>query len=199
MQVTKDYIKKNIQEAASKLFLEKGYPNVSLREIAETAQVGLSNIYNYFKNKDEIFQIVVQPALSAFDQILEMPFSHHATMGFSTESFQQDIVAEYLYLIHNYRQEINLLLFHAHGSALQNFKEDFTQRITSKFKAEHCRQLAVNSCEETQVSDFSLHLHSVWLFTLFEEILKCQAPDEELEEKIKDYIHFESLGYREFA
>ena len=196
MQVTKDYIKKNIQEAASKLFLEKGYPNVSMREIAETAQVGLSNIYNYFKNKDEIFQNVVQPALSAFDRILQMPFSNHASNGFSAASFQHDVVAVYLLLIRNYRSEINLLLFHAHGSALQNFKDEFTERITAKFKESLSQRPNSSGAEAT---DFSIHLHSVWLFTLFEEILKCDAPDEELEAKINDYIHFESQGYREFA
>lgn len=55
MQYSKDDIQKEILKAAEKVFLENGFPKASMREIAQEAQVGLSNIYNYFKSKDDIF------------------------------------------------------------------------------------------------------------------------------------------------
>ena len=55
MQYPKDDIQKEILKAAEKVFLENGFPKASMREIAQEAQVGLSNIYNYFKSKDDIF------------------------------------------------------------------------------------------------------------------------------------------------
>ena len=51
MQYSKDDIQKEILKAAEKVFLENGFPKASMREIAQEAQVGLSNIYNYFKSK----------------------------------------------------------------------------------------------------------------------------------------------------
>ena len=51
MQYPKDDIQKEILKAAEKVFLENGFPKASMREIAQEAQVGLSNIYNYFKNR----------------------------------------------------------------------------------------------------------------------------------------------------
>lgn len=61
MQYPKDDIQKEILKAAEKVFLENGFPKASMREIAQEAQVGLSNIYNYFKSKDDIFRTVVRP------------------------------------------------------------------------------------------------------------------------------------------
>lgn len=46
MQISKNHIKRNITNAALKLFKAKDYSSVSMREIASEAQVGLSN---YFK------------------------------------------------------------------------------------------------------------------------------------------------------
>ena len=78
MQYPKDDIQKEILKAAEKVFLENGFPKASMREIAQEAQVGLSNIYNYFKNKDDIFCTVVRPVISAFDRMLQ---EHHGRDG----------------------------------------------------------------------------------------------------------------------
>ncbi len=53
--------RKNIINAAKQLFSEKGYAATGLREIAEKAGVSLGNIYNYFKNKEEIFCSIFTP------------------------------------------------------------------------------------------------------------------------------------------
>ena len=38
-----------------------------MREIAWLAGIGVGNIYNYFKNKDELFREVISPVLCAFE------------------------------------------------------------------------------------------------------------------------------------
>jgi AcrR family transcriptional regulator len=43
-----------IFDAASKLFLEQGYHETSMRQIAEAAGMGKSTLYDYFPNKAEI-------------------------------------------------------------------------------------------------------------------------------------------------
>ena len=94
MQYSKGDIQKEILKAAEKVFLENGFPKASMREIAQEAQVGLSNIYNYFKNKDDIFCTVVRPVISAFDRMLH---EHHGRYGadimemYSTESLCKNL------------------------------------------------------------------------------------------------------------
>lgn len=45
----------DILVAAQKLFIEKGFDNTSIEEIASCAGVGTGTIYNYYKNKADIF------------------------------------------------------------------------------------------------------------------------------------------------
>ena len=47
--------KEAILEASLKLFCNKGFGNTSIKEIATEADVSAGNIYNYFSNKEEIF------------------------------------------------------------------------------------------------------------------------------------------------
>jgi AcrR family transcriptional regulator len=46
--------RKEIFDASVHLFLEKGFSQTSLREIAEAAGIGKSTLYDYFRSKDEI-------------------------------------------------------------------------------------------------------------------------------------------------
>ena len=45
-----------IVEAASRLFLERGFGSVSMDELAEAARVARRTLYNQFSNKEEIFR-----------------------------------------------------------------------------------------------------------------------------------------------
>ena len=55
MQKKKDYTHEQIVEIAKREFLKNGYAKTSMRDIAKGAGIGVSNIYNYFKSKDELF------------------------------------------------------------------------------------------------------------------------------------------------
>ena len=46
--------RREIFHAAKHLFVEKGFNETSMREIAEVAGVGKSTIYDYFSSKDEV-------------------------------------------------------------------------------------------------------------------------------------------------
>lgn len=50
----KKKIRSRILHAAMKLFLEKGFENVTIRRIAELIEYSPATIYLYFKNKDDI-------------------------------------------------------------------------------------------------------------------------------------------------
>ena len=54
-QREKEEMRQLILEAAKKIFLEKGYEQASIRNIAEVIEYSPGTIYLYFKEKDEIF------------------------------------------------------------------------------------------------------------------------------------------------
>ena len=49
-----------IVNASVKLFLDQGFPETSMREIAEAAGVGKSSLYDYFKTKDDILLFLIE-------------------------------------------------------------------------------------------------------------------------------------------
>ena len=78
MQILKDNIRSRILDVAKQQFELKGYSKTSMREIAVDVGVGVGNIYNYFKSKDELFHEVVRPVLYALEMLLQ---EHHGIQG----------------------------------------------------------------------------------------------------------------------
>lgn len=122
MQIPKDNIKKQVFEAAREEFIKNGFKDASMRTIAKKAKVTLSNIYNYYSNKEEIFQDVLKPLLQNLEKVKE---EHNNPKNitveyFSSEKYQLEHINQYLELIINYKEELNVLLFKAHGSSFEN-------------------------------------------------------------------------------
>ncbi len=65
--------------AAAQLFLEKGFLETSMREIAEAAGIGKSSLYDYFQTKDDIliwyFQDDLDDLLTLAREIAAQPLS----------------------------------------------------------------------------------------------------------------------------
>lgn len=57
-------------EAGINLFAEKGYAGTSVREIVAKAGVSKPVLYYYFRNKQGIFQAILDSAAERFEQIL---------------------------------------------------------------------------------------------------------------------------------
>ena len=58
---------RDILNAARQLFIEKGYSDTTLEEIAKRAEFGKGTIYNYFSNKQELFFAIMDEMI---DQLL---------------------------------------------------------------------------------------------------------------------------------
>ncbi len=61
MQKKKEDISKKILSVSSRLFMNKGFEDTSLNMIADRCGISKSNIYSYFKSKDEIYETLVAP------------------------------------------------------------------------------------------------------------------------------------------
>lgn len=198
MQVLKENIRRQILEAAGQLFAQKGYAKTSMREVAARAGVGVGNLYHYFSGKDELFCQLLQPVLSAFEDMLHR---HHGMCGedimqMKSENYLKECINEYVTLIDRHRHLLNLLLFHAQGSSLERFREDFTDRSTEIVKVWFADMQTRHPAIHTCVSDFIIHLHTVWMFTLFEELLMHAVRGREMENILHDYILFEIEGWK---
>lgn len=63
--------RKEIFDASVHLFLEKGFNETSMREIADAAGIGKSTLYDYFPSKDDILLSFVEDELQKLIEELE--------------------------------------------------------------------------------------------------------------------------------
>lgn len=72
--------KQEIYKAATQVFFEKGYSDTTLGDIAKASKVGRSTIYQYFRNKEEIFHEVsisfFSELVSSLDEIITSDLSN---------------------------------------------------------------------------------------------------------------------------
>tara|TARA_Y100001001_G_scaffold132456_1_gene132358 strand:+ start:98 stop:721 length:624 start_codon:yes stop_codon:yes gene_type:complete len=59
-----------IIEAATRLFLRKGYSGVSMEEIARESAVAKQTLYSYFKGKDDLFRAIIRKQSESFFALL---------------------------------------------------------------------------------------------------------------------------------
>lgn len=199
MQTTKDYIRNDLTCAAEELFFRKGYLGVSMREIAARANVGLSNIYNYFSSKDELFRAVVAPATKGLERMLD---EHHGSCGHDimnmcSGGYYDFLVKEYTDYINRNRRLLSILLLKARGSSLADYKAVFTLHATKTVKAYFRDMKRRHPQIRTDISDFSIQVHSAWIFSMFEEIMTRDIGPEDVPKVVGEYMTIEISGWRE--
>jgi AcrR family transcriptional regulator len=86
-QREKEEMRELILEAAKEIFLEKGYYDTSMRNIADKIEYSPGTIYLYFKEKDEIFHALHEEGFRKFLEhmeplsLVEDPFERLKGMG----------------------------------------------------------------------------------------------------------------------
>lgn len=200
MQVLKSNTNKNILKAARDLFLKNGFTGVSMREISTTSGVGLSNIYNYYTNKDELFVTVVKPATDALYSLLDNNKESNFIDIFDLNSEKNihKYINLYSQLIKKHHTELKILFHKASGSSLHNFKYDFTRKSVEIVR----NSLEILAKREPgrvdDISDFSLNMHYLFKTSFLEEIVKHDDLYDDLENIIYEYVRLEVSGWKNF-
>lgn len=84
--------KRLILETAAGLFIEKGFHQTSIREIAKAANISLGNLYNHFSGKEEL--IIAIALLEAEENVrLEAILQQHSTPAKSYQRFIDNYLA----------------------------------------------------------------------------------------------------------
>ena len=56
--------------AAMRLFSEKGYGNVSMQEIAQSAEFAIGTLYKFFKSKEDLYKAIIQEGSERFFRLM---------------------------------------------------------------------------------------------------------------------------------
>lgn len=199
MQTSKDYIKKDLLRTAGDLFYEKGFLGVSMRDISGRAGVGLSNIYNYFSSKDDIFRKTVSPVMAELEAMLDEHHGHksHDIKDMCEEAYFHYVVRQYTLFINRNRRLLTILLLRAQGSSLERYREDFTSHAAGVVKEYFADMKRRHPDIRADISEVSIRMHTIWMFAMFEELLTCKVKPDKIEKIITEYMTIEVSGWRE--
>lgn len=198
MQTTKSHIRKLLLDTARSSFFEKGFKAVSMREISKRSGVGLSNIYNYYPNKDSLLADVLHPLLRDIDQFMaQHNTSEHLTIKiFTSEDIQRKWLETSLGIVSRYRNELKLLFFASHGSRFENFEEEWIDKTTST-GIEYIEEMKARYPQlHADISTFFIRFISAWWVSMIKELLRHEELSErEIECFVGEHLRFTTGGW----
>ncbi len=130
--------RKQILDAAKRLFYEKGFSATTIEDIAQEAELSPAAIYLYFKNKDDLYASLNLQLLEYLSQRLEGLYREE---GLNAEE-KLETLKDLLHDVFNFDPLILINLFHLQASdGLKNLSPERTNQL-NKLAARCLRSLA---------------------------------------------------------
>lgn len=125
----KKQIGDRIRETALEVFFEKGYANATMREIARRAGMTIGNIYYYYRNKEELHDALLSPALEELNRLIEIGQAkilqqHSLEGGLLAENYTRAAA-----MFRKYRNNLLILFRRNTGTKYEGIRERFIFRM----------------------------------------------------------------------
>ena len=196
MQKKKDLVREKILNAASAEFCSKGYMNTSIRKIAMRAGVSPANMYNYFRDKDDLFNAVIGPVIFDIEkgkQYLKSPRALEEVYNLQDHLDMVTFISTY---VEERRELFNLLFFKSFGSEYENYIDMLSEwytDLTSEFLPWMSSHL---NTDEICIDRFVLHnIAGIWI-QFFREALMHDTAGEDFLESAREVMTFSYRGWK---
>jgi len=202
MQVQKDSVRKSILDASTKLFAERGYAETSMRDIAELSEVGLGNIYNYFKNKEHIYSVVIEPVTSALFQLAlgHVVPNRNEDLNEVFPSYKEDYITsletDFIQLLRTYPDQLHILFFMNRGTNKEHFLKEMADTCAA-LVLEKLNNI-VNDHPEAKrnYTLFVVQLHCRMFVFFLRNMLQQKMSEDDIRKNIRLYVNFEYSGWK---
>ena len=178
MQVKKDDIQNKILTVSERMFIKNGYENTSLKMIADKSYISKSNIYRYYKSKDEIYETLVGPARNEILKLTTVFFTDDF-IGKYTPDKCEEVSSILASVFSEYRSGVLVALRSSTGTD----RKLVEQTIIAKF---------IEACpiydEDTKEMISKLLIYGIT------EILLKHSDKESIERELKALIYYHYLG-----
>lgn len=131
MQYLKEEIRNRILDAALAEFKEKGFLDASMRSIAKNAGVALGNLYRYFKNKEQLFNTLMEPA---YNSIMGCPDEQQKECCTDHIAHLETIADDIMRHLGKYKDHLLILLEKSQGTKFENSKQELVYFAENKLK-----------------------------------------------------------------
>ncbi|MCR4842029.1 MAG: TetR/AcrR family transcriptional regulator [Eubacterium sp.] len=194
--------KENILKVAEREFAEKGFHDASMRSIAGEVGITATALYRHFKDKEAIFDALVEPVLAKMDEAFQMiedeEFDVMSNQG-ADAMWAREVNSsiKFVDMIWEYKDQMRLLLCHSQGTKYENFVHDIVTRIqesTLKFQ-EYEKNRGV---EIREVNQKEMHVLLSAQYEAIMEIFRHDYTRKEAFHLVETVDNFFLPGWREF-
>lgn len=188
--------KELILKVSKEEFISKGYNNASLRNIASKCHISATAIYRHFKDKEEIFNAVIEPFIKYFNDIIkyiESTDNEYLKNEKVSEiwNFEHDGSFQYNLLFGKYNDLVKLIVKERKSwfkDFIVNYEYDATIKYINNMKKEGYK-----------IKDFNLISFRVLLDSYLEAYLNLlykELKKEELFNICEEINSFYTIGFR---
>jgi len=130
VQVLKKDIRQKILDSARKELLEGDFGSFNLRRLSSISGVSLSNIYNYFENKNAILECVLDEILQKFakiDKKIDKTLKTQKKLLYINFDKSKTYATKVINFILENKEDLNILCNKTKGSSLENYIDNWAK------------------------------------------------------------------------
>ena len=136
MQILKKEIRSRIQQVATAEFLRYGYQEVTMRDIAKKSAISVGNLYNYYKNKEDLFDSLTSASYLYLNQLLKEVNEHSPESGVANIEFAKSLVLMISQLLKKHRVGFLLMIDRGQDTKYHNLKNEMITLLVRHFEKE---------------------------------------------------------------
>jgi len=191
-QFAKDEIRQRIIGAAREEFLQNGFEKASIRTITTKAKTAKSNLYNYFKDKDDLFVSILEPTVGKIRNGLEAAkqFNVPKAPQDYTQASQAYVVGIVNRFVSENFTDVRLLLFKSQGSSLEGFRYEVLEAFTDNM-CEWVRSIR----PDKEVSRLFVRSVCSFYLSLIEQAILYGKSPEEVQQFGQEFTSFVYHGW----
>ncbi len=133
MQVLKTELRQRILDEARSLFLEKGYDHVSLQEISNKVRISKSNLYHYFKSKEELFYALTDSAAIGLRDLTLLLREHPFAPDSDAREYHMLITEEITSLLLREKYGLLLIVEQSQGTRYEALRDSLAEFLATRF------------------------------------------------------------------
>lgn len=132
MQVLKDELRHKIMLEAEHLFLQHGYDRTSLQMIADKVNISKSNLYHYFKNKEELFYELTDGAAEGLKKLILRLRDKRFDLHTGAREYQVLLTEEVISLLLAEKYGLLLIMEQAQGTRYEGLRSSLIDLFAAK-------------------------------------------------------------------
>lgn len=132
MQVLKDELRHKILLEAEHLFLQRGYDRTSLQMIADKVNISKSNLYHYFRNKEELFYELTDGAAEGLKKLILRLRDKRFDLHTGAREYQVLLTEEVISLLLAEKYGLLLIMEQAQGTRYEGLRSSLIDLFAAK-------------------------------------------------------------------